>query len=131
MNFDTISITKPKRQSDENSRMSPKLCKLVLHPKSFSPEDFLVNPKENSELNPGDIVEIYQPDDEGCHLLLQVTSFNDEIKAVISVENSIAAAFNLRTYTNVYMKVIDDPTTVCEYQILCFFCRNSEKKIKK
>lgn len=112
-NFDTIS-TKSKRYSDENCRMSPKLCKLVLHPKSFSTEDFLVN-KENSELNKGDIVEIYQPDDETCHLLLQVTSFNDEIKAVISVENSIAAAFNLRTYTNVYMKVIDDPSTVCEY----------------
>lgn len=113
INFDTVSMKSSKRYSDENSRMSPKLCKLVLHPKSFSPEDFLVNHKENSELKKGDIVEIYQPDDESCHLLLQVTSFNDEIKAVISVENSIAAAFNLRTYTNVYMKVIDDPSTVC------------------
>lgn len=42
-------------------------------------------------------------------MLLQVTCLNEDLKGreSISVEANIAAAFNLRTYTDVFMRVVD------------------------
>lgn len=106
MNFHT----KNKRKKDQ--KMPNKSYKLMLHPKSFSPADCLINQKESGDVKKDDIVEIYSPDDDSCHLLLQVTNYNDEIKADISVENTIASVFNLKNYSTVCMKVITDPMTV-------------------
>lgn len=41
-------------------------------------EDLLLNPKDHPDAKIGDVVEIYQPDDEGVRLLLQITSFNED-----------------------------------------------------
>lgn len=76
----------------------------------LSAEDLIINPKEHPDLNIGDVVEIYHPDDEGTRLLLQISSFNEELvkgREVISVESSIALAFNLRTYGDVIMQVVN------------------------
>ncbi|KAH8232733.1 hypothetical protein KR038_002054 [Drosophila bunnanda] len=71
--------------------------------------DLLMNPKDHPNANVGDVVEIYAPDEEnGTHLLLQITEFNNSCgRDVISIESGIATAFNLRFYTNVVMRIVD------------------------
>ncbi|EAT34884.1 AAEL012917-PA, partial [Aedes aegypti] len=72
-------------------------------------EDLLLNPKDHPELKLKDIVEIYDPDDDGVRLLLQVTCLTEECmnKETISVEANIALAFNLKPYKDVYMRKVD------------------------
>lgn len=41
-------------------------------------EDLLLNPKDHPDAKIGDVVEIYQPEDEGVRLLLQITSFHED-----------------------------------------------------
>ncbi|XP_052897957.1 GATOR complex protein Iml1 [Anopheles moucheti] len=93
--------------------MMQKLFKLVTHQKAFSSEDLVLNPKEHPDLKLNDIVEIYLPEDDGCRLLLQVTSLNKDFNSreTISVEVNVATTFNLKAYNDVYMRVID-PTDV-------------------
>eukprot|EP00057_Strongylocentrotus_purpuratus_P028669 XP_011683143.1 PREDICTED: DEP domain-containing protein 5 [Strongylocentrotus purpuratus] len=67
--------------------------------------ELLINPKEFPDVKIGDILEIYHPDEESSHLLLQVKSFKDELqqnsKEIISVEQGVASLFQLRAYKNV------------------------------
>nr|CAD7570654.1 unnamed protein product [Timema californicum] len=74
----------------------------------FSGEDLIINPKDFPGINKGDIVEIYHPEDEFSRLLLQITSFKEDLQTreTISVEQSIATAFQLRTYADVYMNIV-------------------------
>lgn len=83
--------------------------KLYTHQKTFSSHDLVINPIEHPNLKKGDIVEIYHPEDEQCRLLLQVTCFNEDLKGrdVISVESSVASQFNLKTFSDVMMKVVN------------------------
>ncbi|XP_050092194.1 GATOR complex protein Iml1 isoform X2 [Anopheles aquasalis] len=94
--------------------MMHKLFKLVTHQKTFSTEDLVLNPKEHPELKLHDIVEIYLPENEGCRLLLQVTSLNKDFNSreTISVEVNVANTFNLKAYSDVYMRVVADPAEV-------------------
>lgn len=99
----------------------------------------ILNPKDHPEAKIGDVVEIYLPEDDGIRLLLQITSFQEDKKGtkgnrtlpipklhsishtillsalsdldVISIDASIASAFNLPTYSEVVMRTID-PATV-------------------
>ncbi|XP_063971712.1 GATOR1 complex protein DEPDC5-like isoform X3 [Lytechinus pictus] len=79
--------------------------KLWVHQKAFSENELLINPKEFPDVKIGDILEIYHPDEENSHLLLQVKSFKDELqqnsKEIISVEQGVASLFQLRAYKNV------------------------------
>lgn len=86
-----------------------KLFKLIVHQKNFSGEDLIINPKDYPGINIGDVVEIYHPDDEFSRLLLQVTAFKEDLqgKETISVENNIASMFQLRTFGDVYMNVVN------------------------
>ncbi|XP_055607436.1 GATOR complex protein Iml1 isoform X1 [Uranotaenia lowii] len=87
-----------------------KVFKLCTHTRSFNTEDLLLSAKEHSDLKLKDIVEIYDPDDDGVHLLLQVTYFTEDVvmsRETISVEANIAVAFNLKPYKNVYMRKVD------------------------
>lgn len=98
-----------------------------------------MNPKDHPDAKIGDVVEIYLPEDDGVRLLLQITSFQEDKKGtkgmanskqsmstvlaalffnqsnsrtdVISIDASIASAFNLPTYSEVVMRTID-PATV-------------------
>lgn len=69
----------------------------------------MLNPKEHPGVKKGDIVEIYHPEGEGCRLLLQVTCLTEELKSreSVSVETNIATSFNLRSFADVVMTVID------------------------
>ena len=115
-----------------------KLYRLVHHQRSVYPEDLLLNPKEHpsirkgewpcwvlllykftSPLITGDIVEIYHPEEDDekgqqrCRLLLQVSLARDsQSRDYVSVESSIAQTFNLKNYGDVYMRIIQDPTSV-------------------
>lgn len=55
------------------------------------------------------MVEIYHPEDEdSSRLLLQITAFNDlKGRDVISIDSGIAAMFNLKTYNDVLMRVVN------------------------
>ncbi|XP_066997885.1 GATOR complex protein Iml1 isoform X2 [Anabrus simplex] len=86
-----------------------KLVKLVVHQRNFSGEDLIINPKDFPSIKIGDIVEIYHPEDEFSRLLLQVTLFKEDLQGreTISVEQSIANAFQLRTYADVVMNIVN------------------------
>ncbi|XP_076241100.1 GATOR complex protein Iml1 isoform X2 [Calliopsis andreniformis] len=86
-----------------------KLFKLIVHQKTFSEEDLIINPKDHPGIKTGDVVEIYQPEVEFSRLLLQVTSFKEDLQGreTISVENNVATMFQLRTFGDVYMNVVN------------------------
>ncbi|KAK1120943.1 hypothetical protein K0M31_010727 [Melipona bicolor] len=86
-----------------------KLYKLIVHQKTFSEEDLIINPKDHPNIKTGNVVEIYHPEDEFSRLLLQVTSFKEDLQGreTISVENNVATMFQLRTFADVYMNVVD------------------------
>ncbi|XP_016844784.1 GATOR complex protein Iml1 isoform X2 [Nasonia vitripennis] len=89
--------------------MKMKLFKLIVHQKNFCVEDLIINPKDYPGIKTGDVVEIYHPDDEFSRLLLQVTSFKEDLQGreTISVEYNIASMFQLRTFGDVYMNVVN------------------------
>ncbi|XP_071445788.1 GATOR complex protein Iml1 isoform X2 [Hetaerina americana] len=85
-----------------------KLFKLIVHQKNFSAEDLIINPKDFPVIKKGNIVEIYNPEGEFSRLLLQVTSFKEDLqgKETISIEQSIATTFQLKTYSDVVMNIV-------------------------
>ncbi|KYN45026.1 DEP domain-containing protein 5, partial [Trachymyrmex septentrionalis] len=88
---------------------SMKLFKLIVHQKNFSGEDLIINPKDYPGIKTGDVVEIYHPEDEFSRLLLQVTSFKEDLQGreTISVESNVASMFQLRTFADVYMNIVN------------------------
>ncbi|XP_015177814.1 PREDICTED: DEP domain-containing protein 5 isoform X2 [Polistes dominula] len=86
-----------------------KLFKLIVHQKNFSGEDLIINPKDYPGIKTGDVVEIYHPEDEFSRLLLQVTLFKEDLQGreTISVENNVATMFQLRTFADVYMNIVN------------------------
>ncbi|XP_024945563.1 GATOR complex protein DEPDC5 isoform X2 [Cephus cinctus] len=86
-----------------------KLFKLIVHQKNFSGEDLIINPKDYPGIKKGDVVEIYHLEDEFSRLLLQVTAFKEDLQGreTISVENNIATMFQLRTFADVYMNIVN------------------------
>ncbi|XP_049824160.1 GATOR complex protein Iml1 isoform X3 [Aethina tumida] len=87
-----------------------KSFRLVVHQKTFSDEDLIINPKEYPEAKQGDIVEIYHEceAEDYPRLLLQIK--NDEsqqLKETISVEHSIANAFGLQIFKNVIVRLVN------------------------
>ncbi|XP_077271177.1 GATOR complex protein Iml1 isoform X8 [Temnothorax americanus] len=93
----------------QNAESTMKLFKLIVHQKNFSGEDLIINPKDYPGIKTGDVVEIYHPDDEFSRLLLQVTSFKEDLQGreTISVENNVASMFQLRTFADVYMNIVN------------------------
>ncbi|XP_065337206.1 GATOR complex protein Iml1 isoform X2 [Cloeon dipterum] len=85
-----------------------KLFKLIVHQRNFSGEDLIINPKDFPTIKKGDIVEIFHPEEESSRLLLQVTSFKEDLQSreTISIEQSIASAFQLRTYADVNVNIV-------------------------
>ncbi|XP_017135355.1 GATOR complex protein Iml1 isoform X9 [Drosophila miranda] len=89
-----------------------KLYKLNTHTRGCNKSydaDLVMNLKDHPNANVGDVVEIYVPDDEnGTHLLLQITEFSGSCgRDVISIESGIAVAFKLRPYSNVVMRIVN------------------------
>ncbi|KQS43080.1 GATOR complex protein DEPDC5 isoform X4 [Drosophila erecta] len=88
-----------------------KLYKLNTHTRGCNKSydaDLVMNLKDHPNANVGDVVEIYAPDEEnGTHLLLQITEFNGSCgRDVISIESGIANAFKMRPYSNVVMRIV-------------------------
>nr|XP_050050527.1 GATOR complex protein Iml1-like isoform X3 [Dermacentor andersoni] len=85
-----------------------KQMKLICHQKSFSDDSLIIGAKDFPGLQIGDIVEIYLPDDTYSRLLLQVTTLKEDFqKDAISVEQSLANAFQLRVYADVIVNKVD------------------------
>ncbi|XP_053687887.1 GATOR complex protein Iml1 isoform X1 [Sabethes cyaneus] len=84
-----------------------KLFRKVTHSRNSHPEDLLLNSKDHPELKLMDIVEIYSPGDDSTRLLLQVTRLTEDVlnRDYISIESSIATAFNLKS--DVFMQKMD------------------------
>lgn len=89
-----------------------KTLKLWVHMKKIDKpaEEILINAKEWTEIHEGDVVEIYHPEEEYSRLLLQIKSLPDDFQPkdnVVSIEQSIATAFQLKTYQNVIVNKVD------------------------
>ncbi|XP_062137286.1 GATOR complex protein Iml1 isoform X2 [Drosophila sulfurigaster albostrigata] len=91
-----------------------KLYKLNTHTRGCNKSydaDLVLNPQDHPTAKVGDVVEIYSPEDEnGTHLLLQITELNEQSKTgrnVISIESCIATAFKMRSYSNVVMQIVN------------------------
>ncbi|XP_052750555.1 GATOR complex protein Iml1 isoform X5 [Galleria mellonella] len=86
-----------------------KAFKLIVHQSSFSPEDLIINLKDYPGLKEKDIVEIYHPENDYPRLLLQVTKVDAPGRGrdTISVEHSIATTFQLRTFADVYVNIVN------------------------
>ncbi|KAK6638354.1 hypothetical protein RUM44_008783 [Polyplax serrata] len=99
-----------------------KLFKLIVHQKNFSSEDLIINPKDFPGVKKGDIVEIFHPEDEFSRLLLQITAFKEDLQTrdAISVEQTIASTFQLRTYADVYMNVVSPESVALDSIELTF-----------
>ncbi|XP_035231787.1 GATOR complex protein DEPDC5-like isoform X1 [Stegodyphus dumicola] len=84
--------------------------KLLLHGKNFSEETLLISSKDYPTLRIGDIVEINSTDVICSPLLLEVTSFCNDMqqKGCISIDQSIANNFQLKHYSEVTVKVIEN-----------------------
>ncbi|XP_032596837.1 GATOR complex protein Iml1 isoform X4 [Drosophila grimshawi] len=91
-----------------------KTYKLITHTRGCNKSydaDLVLNPQDHPTAKVGDVVEIYAPDDEnGTHLLLQITELNEQNKTgrnVISIESCIAVAFKMKPYTHVVMRIVN------------------------
>ncbi|XP_050666491.1 GATOR complex protein Iml1 isoform X3 [Leptidea sinapis] len=86
-----------------------KSFKLIVHQSSFSTEDLIINLKDYPGLKEKDIVEIYHPENDYPCLLLQVNKLDAPGKGrdTISVEQSIATTFQLRTFADVYVNIVN------------------------
>ncbi|XP_048875653.1 GATOR complex protein DEPDC5 isoform X2 [Brienomyrus brachyistius] len=100
-----------------------KSYKLVLHKKGFggSDDELMVNPKVFPQVSIGDIVEIAHPNDEYSPLLLQVRSLKEDLqKETISVDQTVAQAFKLRAYQDVFINVVDPKDVTLDLVELTF-----------
>ncbi|CAH2074269.1 unnamed protein product, partial [Iphiclides podalirius] len=87
-----------------------KSFKLIVHQSSFSLVDLIINLKDYPGLKEKDIVEIYHPENDYPRLLLQVNKVEPTGRAAkdtISVEQSIATTFQLRTFAYVYVNIVN------------------------
>ncbi|CAH2990811.1 unnamed protein product [Chilo suppressalis] len=86
-----------------------KAFKLIVHQPSFSTADLIINLKDYPGLKEKDIVEIYHPENDYPRLLLQVTKVEVPARGreTISVEHSIATTFQLRTFADVYVNIVN------------------------
>ena len=86
-----------------------KTFKLIVHQKNFSDEDLIINPKDYPGIKIGDVVEIYHPKVEFSRLLLQVKAFKEDLQGreTISVDNNVATMFQLRTFADVCMNIVN------------------------
>ncbi|XP_064612475.1 LOW QUALITY PROTEIN: GATOR1 complex protein DEPDC5-like [Liolophura sinensis] len=105
-----------------------KTYKLWLHQKSRTSDpnvDIVINPKEFPGLKAKDILEIYHPDEEYSRLLLQFEELNDEQKQInqketVSIDQSIATAFQLRMYKDVYVQKVNPQDVTLDLVELLF-----------
>ncbi|XP_041349030.1 GATOR complex protein Iml1-like isoform X2 [Gigantopelta aegis] len=93
-----------------------KTLKLCVHQKKFKDDDILINPKEFTSVGEGDVLEVYNPDNDYRRLLLQVQSLSEDFqqKDTVSIEQSIATAFHLRAYKDVCVNKIDSKSVALD-----------------
>lgn len=86
-----------------------KLFKLWVHQQNFSEDELIINPKEFPNETVGDILEIHHPDENNTRLLLQIKSISPDFqqKDTISIEQSVANIFQLRTYWDVKVTKVE------------------------
>ncbi|XP_069037996.1 GATOR1 complex protein DEPDC5 isoform X3 [Lepisosteus oculatus] len=100
-----------------------KSYKLVVHKRGFggSDDELMVNPKVFPQVTIGDIVEIAHPNDEYSPLLLQVKSLKEDLqKETISVDQTVAQAFKLRAYQDVFVNIVDPKDVTLDLVELTF-----------
>lgn len=98
-----------------------KAFKLIVHQNSFSPVDLIISLKDYPGLKEKDIVEIYHPENDYPRLLLQVIKdAPGRGRDTISVEQSIATTFQLRTFADVYVNIVNVPDVALDSVELTF-----------
>ena len=86
-----------------------KLFKLWVHQQNFSQDELIINPKEFPNARVGDVLEIHHQDEDNTRLLLQIKSIRPDFqqKDTISIEQSVANIFQLRTYWDVEVTKVE------------------------
>ncbi|XP_048241324.1 GATOR complex protein Iml1-like isoform X1 [Haliotis rufescens] len=89
-----------------------KTFKLVQHQRKDNAADIQISLKDFPNVRAGDVLEVYNPEVEFSRLLVQITKLPEEglqqLKAeTVSIETTIATAFQLRAYQDVYVNKID------------------------
>lgn len=104
-----------------------KSFKLCFHQKSaVIIDDLLFNPKDLPDVKVGDILEIFHPGEDWCHLLLQVKCLKDaselplKDKDVISISNVIGKKFELRPPKEVAVCIVDPQEVAIDLVELVF-----------
>ncbi|KAG7307168.1 hypothetical protein JYU34_007319 [Plutella xylostella] len=99
-----------------------KSFKLIVHQSSFSPADLIINLKDYPGLKEKDVVEIYHPENDYPRLLLQVSKVDvpNRGRDTISVEQSIATTFQLRTFADVLVNIVNIPDVALDSVELTF-----------
>ncbi|RTG85531.1 uncharacterized protein DC041_0008423 [Schistosoma bovis] len=72
------------------------------------PEDVIISSRGGHNINIGDVIEVYHPED-AHHALFLVTTLSDDLqnRDVISVEQSLALTFKLQQHKNVIVNVMN------------------------
>ncbi|XP_066544990.1 GATOR1 complex protein DEPDC5 isoform X2 [Amia ocellicauda] len=100
-----------------------KSYKLVIHKRGFggNEDELMVNSKVFPQVRPGDIVEIAHPNDEYSPLLLQVKNLKEDLqKETVSVDQTVAQAFKLRAYQDVFVNIVDPKDVTLDLVELTF-----------
>jgi len=92
-----------------------KKLKLWVHSKEYEENEVVFNPKEFPYVGVGDFLEIFHPEDDKDtipgqpRLLLQVKTLREDFtqKDVVSVDQTVAAVFNLKNYKDVLINKVD------------------------
>ncbi|CAH8564848.1 unnamed protein product [Schistosoma haematobium] len=107
--------------------------------RGFVTEDVIISSRGGHNINVGDVIEVYHPED-AHHALFLVTTFSDDLqnRDVISVEQSLAHTFKLQQHKNVIVNVINKETISLDLVELYFrdqyfsrrdFCNITQKLI--
>lgn len=96
--------------------------KLIVHQPNFSEEDLVINPRDYNGLQVGDVVEIYHPEDAFSRLLLQVNKLSTDFqqKDTISIDQTVATAFQLRAYLDVYVNRVNPNDVTLDTVVIAF-----------
>ena len=105
----SLASDHPMSSSSSAQSGKTKLFKLWVHQKNFSKDDLVLNPKEFPNTKEGDILEIHYAGEDGTRLLLQLRSVSADFqqKDTISIEQSVANFFQLRTYWDVQVRKVE------------------------
>ena len=93
----------------------------MVHSPSHNAEELQLNPDIFSDLTPGDFIQIYDPQNSECHLVLKVPAMPPITSRLeISMTKAIAEANNLKPFAKVVIEKINPESAMMDFVELSF-----------